>query len=323
MDSSSTACGVSNLLGPMIMGAQTGPFTNSSRSFKITKDDGDCLIQNMPSGGPSVMMTKGPGNATSACAQSVYPNTTSCVPAPDVANLKKKGDKFANTLLGQAIALSLNLRLSPGLANLVINGNTFNTVKSLDCTTQGKNTKMSGASTVGYNIPTSVINYLGSGKTIGDILALGNAALAGIYKPVASTDPTLTEITGAMGAINEGFDECRVFVSWTTTQHKTGEARLADVTEDASRQGNIVIYPNPFSDITNIEATFETARKVTIEVLDMNGKLVNTIFTGEVPAGISQNFRFDGSNLSAGFYVVRFVSEAGTEFRKISILRQQ
>jgi hypothetical protein len=282
----------------------------------------------MPAGGPSVQLLRqgstqaAKDNNATCAAQSVYTGSN-CVPSPAVDNMSNN-NRFTNTLLGQTLALKLNVRLNSMFSSMVIGGNVFTTLKSKGCSPSEKNTPATGATPVNHNLPIVVVNYLGSGKTLADLIKLADSALAGSYVPgSSSTRPTLSDLTSALDAFNSGFDECQILTGWSNRTLKTAEARLEDVKPEISKgESGIEIYPNPFDHVTNIAATFSTDRQVTIEVIDMQGKMVKTIFSGNVKGGETQFYTLDATNLGAGFYIVRFVSEAGMEYRKIAIVRE-
>ena len=68
----------------------------------------------------------------------------------------------------------------------------------------------SGGNITSELISQAVINALPPNGTVSDLLALANRALAGQSLP---TGVSLTNISDALAAINEGFDECRTLVT--------------------------------------------------------------------------------------------------------------
>jgi len=153
-----------------------------------------CIILRLPAGGPSETLPAGNLTMDANC------NTSPALP------LDKKGIKFRNNMLGQTIALSLNVRLGDPfyldppkgepLADAPLN--------TEFCTWDG----VSKDSLQSHSIPGSVLtalDTLGLPKTVGGLLELANLALAGQNTDGAS----LGDIHSAVGAINEAFDECR------------------------------------------------------------------------------------------------------------------
>ncbi len=80
-------------------------------------------------------------------------------------------------------------------------------------------------------------------------------------------------------------------------------------------------YPNPF----NPEATFRFSateqQNVRAELVDVLGRVVATLFDGNVEAGAFQTIRIDGSNLPSGSYVIRIVGETFADARSVTLLK--
>jgi hypothetical protein len=122
-------------------------------------------------------------------------------------------------LLGQTIALGLNLRLDPTLANLDLT--TIGTPVVINGVAYRKFCTESGGNIQTRLIKQSVINALSNplyvpdathrGKVSG-LLDIANRALAGLSNGAAS----LTDINAAVNAINTGFDECQILVTCPT-----------------------------------------------------------------------------------------------------------
>ena len=129
-------------------------------------------------------------------------------------------NRFDNVLLGQTLTLSLNVRLDPGLLNLVLPANlcTQGTLPGLDGLRGTSDDTLVAGNFQSLAIPASVLAALSNaslgivnGKVSG-LLELANRGLAGL--PTGGA--TLAEINAAVDAINRGFDECRVLVDCTT-----------------------------------------------------------------------------------------------------------
>ncbi len=63
-------------------------------------------------------------------------------------------------------------------------------------------------------------------------------------------------------------------------------------------------WPNPFNPVTNISVALPEISLLTIEVYDIQGRLVSSLYNGYKEAGYSQ-FRFNASGLSSGIYFIR------------------
>jgi flagellar hook assembly protein FlgD len=68
-------------------------------------------------------------------------------------------------------------------------------------------------------------------------------------------------------------------------------------------------YPNPFNPATMLSFSLPEVAKVTLNVFDVQGRLVATLVNGLREAGQHQ-VTFDGSNLSSGVYL--YTLQAGS-----------
>lgn len=80
-------------------------------------------------------------------------------------------------------------------------------------------------------------------------------------------------------------------------------------------------YPNPFNPATSITFDLPVRDHLTLEVFDINGRLVREVLQGqELPAG-SHTVRFDGRGLASGTYFYRLSSSRQTSVKKMLLLR--
>ena len=67
-------------------------------------------------------------------------------------------------------------------------------------------------------------------------------------------------------------------------------------------------FPNPFTDQTTLSFRLPEAGPATLEVYDLNGRLVRRLFSGEAAAGEQRQFEFEGRELARGIYLARLVT---------------
>jgi hypothetical protein len=67
-------------------------------------------------------------------------------------------------------------------------------------------------------------------------------------------------------------------------------------------------YPNPFDNKTNIVFVIPDNAQTTLEVFDLSGKLLQTLFKGEAKAKEKYKLEFDGSAHPAGIYIYRLTA---------------
>jgi hypothetical protein len=84
-------------------------------------------------------------------------------------------------------------------------------------------------------------------------------------------------------------------------------------------------YPNPFNPSTQISFELDIESSVDLIVYDLMGRKVQTLISGELPAGnyeVEWNGKNDsGDEVSSGIYLYKLESENRKEVRKMSLLR--
>jgi hypothetical protein len=77
---------------------------------------------------------------------------------------------------------------------------------------------------------------------------------------------------------------------------------------------HIALFPNPVQDVLNIAFEFANQGRLTVDIFNMSGKQITSrSFNGN---GFIQE-TFDFSNLSAGLYVIRFISGNSVSYAKV------
>ena len=79
-------------------------------------------------------------------------------------------------------------------------------------------------------------------------------------------------------------------------------------------------YPNPFNPVTTIEFSLTKTEQVALNVYDLTGRLISTVFDGVQPAGTYQ-VTFDAEGLASGMYLYRLESASTTITRKMVLLK--
>jgi len=81
------------------------------------------------------------------------------------------------------------------------------------------------------------------------------------------------------------------------------------------------IYPNPLRDVATIKYELQETSMVNIYLLDINGKLLQTLFESNLQGEGDYQQNIDLSSLNSGLYIVVFQSKSGIESRKISVVK--
>ena len=70
----------------------------------------------------------------------------------------------------------------------------------------------------------------------------------------------------------------------------------------------IKLYPNPAKDYSNLSFTLEKAANVSLNIVDLNGKQVRSIFNGNMLQG-DHSLQVNTSSLASGIYLVKMVTD--------------
>lgn len=80
-------------------------------------------------------------------------------------------------------------------------------------------------------------------------------------------------------------------------------------------------YPNPFTASTSFALTVERRQQVRVEVFNLLGQRVATLFEGVLNAGEVRRFTFSASDVPSGIYLYSVRGEAFAETRQVTLLR--
>ncbi|MEA2078099.1 MAG: T9SS type A sorting domain-containing protein [Candidatus Marinimicrobia bacterium] len=79
-------------------------------------------------------------------------------------------------------------------------------------------------------------------------------------------------------------------------------------------------YPNPFNPTTSISFRIPESFDVAVDVYDLAGTKVATVYSGRMDAG-THNMTFDASNLASGTYVYQLTAGEFTVSRKMTLVK--
>lgn len=80
-------------------------------------------------------------------------------------------------------------------------------------------------------------------------------------------------------------------------------------------------YPNPFNPTTQIKFAVANAGPATVEMFDVLGQKVKTLFNENAEPGKYYNLRVDGADMASGVYFYRLQSGARLDTRKMLLLK--
>jgi len=79
-------------------------------------------------------------------------------------------------------------------------------------------------------------------------------------------------------------------------------------------------YPNPFNPIINFDLNVATLENITINIYDIKGNKIETVFSGLLNKG-NYTFSWDGKNNATGIYMIQCSSENISKSQKIFLIK--
>jgi hypothetical protein len=298
------------------------------RSITIPQAAAQCIIDRLPAGGSAGALPDiGDDTLVSPACQ-----TTPAIP------LNSQGN-FNNILLGQTIALGLNLRFDTELGDFELEKQ-FCTQGSLPGPDGlfGTNDDVPDPNSPiqSFTIPNAVITALanlGLSNDVEGLFELANRALAG----QATGGATATQISQAVDSINRGFDKCRFLAPCPLGIVAGGRGTLETLSafgiqpaEAASLVGPAQYelgqsHPNPFNPHTQITMSFPEATSWSLDIYNVSGQLVRT-FDGQVDGASYVPIVWDGRNragepVAPGVYLYRMQAGPFSATKKMILIK--
>ena len=262
---------------------------SNGRTFTIPAGSAQCVIDRLPGGGNSVALPAGAWTCASP------------------GNLVDKKGVLKNALLAQTITMGLNLRLDTDLGGLAFTNAEFYVYQSSGCGEEdaypvGEPTYYTGTNA----IPASIMNKFGGDPTVMEIYNLANQALGGVAVGVP-----LGDITKALGLINDALDECAFIFFMAPVQSQP----VSGISETPVMV--LSVTPNPFNHEATVAYQVQMDSKVSIELYNMQGARISTLFAGEAKAGIAYNLKYVSTDRTEQMMVVVMRTNYGTISKKI------
>jgi len=95
-----------------------------------------------------------------------------------------------------------------------------------------------------------------------------------------------------------------------------GTTGIADFENKITGDGLVEIYPNPFSEYTNIPFKISTPGKVKIELLDMNGSIIRVLLNDNKQSGDHQ-LNLEGASIPNGVYLLKLSTTNNISIRQL------
>jgi len=154
----------------------------------------------------------------------------------------------------------------------------------------------------------------GSAGPVGVVIGSGLSAIAGSNVNVISTDSLSAEIIIPIGTFAAFYD---VWVSGVSSPLTNGfEVWIESGIEELDADQSLIVYPNPVHHQSQISYSLSGTTSVTFELIDLTGRILNTIERGQQSAGKYQ-LPLPLDQLSkSGLYLVRMRTDESTQVFK-------
>lgn len=92
---------------------------------------------------------------------------------------------------------------------------------------------------------------------------------------------------------------------------------LVDLEEELQQVISLNAYPNPFTDQLNIEFELPTTQPISIELYDVNGKLIKRLLSGQPLTQGQHRFTWDKRQIGAGVFLLKLKTHTGIYVDKV------
>ncbi|WP_066759033.1 T9SS type A sorting domain-containing protein [Crocinitomix algicola] len=164
-----------------------------------------------------------------------------------------------------------------------------------------------------------------------DIPVLGKTELAGEVECIAEESELLGDTVilteSLIGPSELGGVPQMILSGALVVEQPTYMAYLEDTlkeepnTEEPIMEIDLKVFPNPVESITNVVFEIVNRGYYQVQVYDMNGRQIQTLFEGMLDSG-EHNFELDLSENESGLYLVRVISSYSEQTIKVQKVNQ-
>src|SRR5690554_6519642 len=108
-----------------------------------------------------------------------------------------------------------------------------------------------------------------------------------------------------------------MFNAYQTALNNCPTATYLDIIKVAEETVEFNVYPNPATNLVNVEFELQTEEDITISIINTVGQVVSTNNLGKVN-GV-QSTQVDVSNLNAGIYIIKLATKNGETTKRLSV----
>ena len=125
-----------------------------------------------------------------------------------------------------------------------------------------------------------------------------------------------------LSTIGDGFDVDGVIaIHNCMMEGDGGDGEEAAIVLNDDNSNTLTSYPNPTNGLSQAIFVTGITERATLEVYDMNGRLVQELFNGIAESGVEYRVDFDGLQLPNGVYMYRLTTDSETIVEKFMIAK--
>jgi hypothetical protein len=144
---------------------------------------------------------------------------------------------------------------------------------------------------------------------VGEVLTIANTLLGS-----GESKYTMSEVNEALAAINSNYEDGADMGFLRCPGNSEPEATRQLITYK--------VYPNPIKDNATVEFILNYDTNVTVNLYNVNGQLLNEVFTGNVVSGKTYSIDFNGQGMKSGVYYLKLVGDSSVDTKAIIIGQQ-
>ncbi|MDZ4847105.1 MAG: T9SS type A sorting domain-containing protein [Chitinophagales bacterium] len=104
--------------------------------------------------------------------------------------------------------------------------------------------------------------------------------------------------------------------------NKMDGSELTEPFTNNSEENYFNAFPNPFKSQVQVEFSVATSERVRVEIVAVDGRIIETLFDGNAAAGEVRRLEFNAGTLADGMYFYRLITESGrVENKKLLLAR--
>jgi hypothetical protein len=177
------------------------------------------------------------------------------------------------------------------------------------------------------SLTASHINVSGAGRQDGSI---DLSVIGGVnpFKYLWSNGATSEDLTGLVAGtytvtVTDAFGQkATLSVQVQTTGAATALAKKPSAPEMYQpKESGLTVFPNPVKEKANVAFKLKSAGKYSLDLYDIRGAKIKVLASGQAPGEKALTVEVNATDLAEGIYLLRLVTDAGLETKRISIQR--